>query len=102
MNMRLVLVVAGLVGCSIGGLVSSVVGADLLNDVKGVLPGDKEFYKLMFKHFLPQDRFRFWREIIREHRRLFPKSRRVPVFVASLALAFCSFLGLVTGVFNLR
>ena len=59
MSTRMLLIVLGLAGCSIGGLISSVVGADLVNDVRGVLPGDMEFYKLMFKHFLRGTGFGF-------------------------------------------
>jgi hypothetical protein len=102
MTTRLFLIVFGWVGTSIGGLTSALVGADLMNDVKGLLPGDKEFYRLMFRHFLPADRFKLWRGIIQERRRLFPNSRRTLVFMISLSLACCSVTSLAVGLFILK
>jgi hypothetical protein len=81
---------------------SALVGAELMNDVKGLLPGDKEFYRLMLRHFLPADRFRLWRSIIQEHRRLFPNSRRPLVFMISLSLAYISITSLAFGLFVLK
>jgi hypothetical protein len=95
MTTREILIIACIPGVSIGGLTASLAGSDLLNDVRGLLPGDKEFYILMLKHFLPWDRFRIWRRIIREHRQLRPNSLLVPVFMVGLTLAFSSLLGLL-------
>ena len=99
MTAREVLIVACIPGISIGGLTASLAGSDLLFDVRGLLPGDKELYLLMFKHFLPWDRFRFWRSIVREHRRLKPGSWLVPAFEAGLILMFFSLVGAFVGLF---
>jgi hypothetical protein len=89
-------------GTAVGGLTSSLVGAELLNDVAGLLPGDKELYILTLKHFLPWDRLRLWRNIMRDHRRLRPNSHLVPAFKAAVALTLCSILGLFAALFVLR
>jgi len=99
MTTREILMIACIPGVSIGGLTASLAGSDLLNDVRGLLPGDKELYMLMLKHFLPWDRFRFWQNIIREHRELRPDSLLVPVFKAGLTLAFSSLFGLLVAFF---
>jgi hypothetical protein len=101
MTTRPFLIVFGWVGTSVGRLMSALVGADLTNDVTGLLPGDKEFYRLMFRHFLPADRFKLWRGIIQEHRRLFPNSRR-PLMLISRSLACCSITSLAVGLFILK
>ena len=52
MTARQILIVACIPGISIGGLTASLAASDLLYEVKGLLPGDKELYFLTFKHFL--------------------------------------------------
>jgi len=100
--MRAILVIAAIAGTSIGGLTLTLVGSDLLNNVKGLLPGDRKFYDLMLGNFLPWNKFLFWRDTIREHRRLFPESRLVPIYLASVILMFSSMLVLFIGIFILK
>lgn len=101
MTMREILAAICIAGMAVTGLTGSLVFSDLLNDVKEILPGDKESYLLHFEHPFPWD-FRFWRDVMREHRREFPKSNRARIFKIAYGLMSFFFLGLVFCIFGLR
>ncbi len=98
MTTREALMIVCIAGVAVTGLIGSLVFSDLLNEVKGLLPGDKEYYLLHFQHPFPWD-FKFWREVMVEHRSKFPGTRRVGVLKSCyilmalfiLGLAFCTF-----------
>lgn len=76
-------------------MASSLTANDILWDVKSIGPGDKEYYALWWKYFTPAQRWRFWKELLSEHKSLFPLSRRVILLKIFLALQIALFLAAV-------
>ncbi len=98
MNTGYILMAICIAGAGISGLAGSLLFSDFVNEVKGLLPGDKSLYFLHLDHPFPWD-YKFWRTAFDEHRRKFPRSHRIAFLKACYTLTAMFGIGLLLCVF---
>ena len=82
----------------LGGLACTLIGHDILFDVKKIAGGDSEYEQLFWKFPFPGKRWSFLRDLLIQHEQLYPRSHRRLWLKVSLTVQFLSFLCAVAAV----
>lgn len=91
----LIPVVLLIISSGLCGLACSLLGHDILWDVRRIAPGDDEYASLFWKFPFPGKRWTFVRTVLLRHKQLFPSSKRTYWFKVFLVLQILLFLSAV-------